>query len=287
MGIDFSKFTQTVQAVVPVFQNRFQYHRKKFLLHPGVDDGWYSVAMTGNDAKVMEAVYVSGTYVGVRPVKGYTYNNMFIFHNFDSAKRNFKKEVQAELLFNTFQTFSSVEAIPWEDGKFYAYQPNYSDLKIYEVKALYDSEEQVDLDSVKGITPELRTLYLFHTIQRQTLQLELEKLRKEEDKRLWMESLPGRLHTVFKAAGATVINYELSGHRAVIDWELDSTHRRYNSVIDTRNFRVIEAGYCMSGHDREHTAGSLVQLAKDYEERRLTHITRFTGSDNERDPWDD
>lgn len=286
MPIDFSKFTQTVAAVVPVHNNRFQYNRKKFTVSP-VEDGWYEVVMTGNDAQIMHPAYVSSHNLSVKPTRGYTYNNMFIFHNFDVAKRNFKKEVQAELLFNNFPTFSSVEVIPWEDGNFYAYQPNYSDLKIYEIKALYDSEQSVDLDSVKGITPELRTLYLFHDIQRQTIKLELEKLKKEEDKRKWLESLPGRLHTVFKAAGASVINYELNGHRAVIDWELDSTKRRYNSVIDTRDFRVIEAGYCMSGHDREHTAGSMVQLAADYEERRLTHITRFTGSDDERDHWDD
>lgn len=287
MPIDFSQFTQEVTAVVPIRGNRFQYNRKKFSVRT-TEDGWYQVTMQGNTATVVGAAYVAGTDLGMKPVKGYTYNNMFIFQNFDSAKRRLQKEVQMELFFNTFQSFSAVEAIFWEDGNLYAYQPNYNDLKVYDVKSLYDSEQSLDLNTVKGITPELRTLYLFHEIQRQQMKLQLEMVQKEEDKKKWLESLPGRLHTTFKAAGAKIINYELTGHRAVIDWELESSGRRYNSVIDTRDFRVLEAGYCMSGHDKEHTANSMIKLAEDYEERRVTHLTRTSShTGGGRDPWDD
>lgn len=274
--IDFSKFTKPQKATVPVVNNRFQYHRKKYEV-PDIEDGWYEVEVVGNKATILDAVFLSGQNLGIKPIKGYTYNNMLVFQNFDVGKRKTREEVQVNILLNNFPTFSSVEVIPWEDHNFYSYQINYQDSKIYEVKAAFDSDTPGALDTIKGITPELRTVYLFHDIQRQQVKQEAERVKKYEEKKEWLESLPGRIHTVFTNVGAKVVNYELQGKRAIVDWEMEGFNRRYNSVINTENFHVIEAGFCLSGHDKEHSVTSIVKLAEMYEDEGLTYITRDSG----------
>ena len=160
--LDFSKFEKEKTTVVPIVECKFQYNRKKYQVSQ-CEDGWYEVSLKGNDAKIIQSFY--GTLENVDYILGFTYNNNLIFQNFDVGKRKLNKDIQCELFLNTSQTFSSVKCVLWEDNRVYYFEPNYSDTSIYEVKALYDEEKNVG--ELKGITPELRTLSLFHDIERQ------------------------------------------------------------------------------------------------------------------------
>jgi hypothetical protein len=49
---------------------------------------------------------------------------------------------------------------------------------------------------------------------------------------------------------------------------------KYNSVLDSQTFMVLEAGYCMSNDDKRHNITSMVKTAEEYEQKDLTYITR-------------
>jgi hypothetical protein len=115
---------------------------------------------------------------------------------------------------------------------------------------------------------------LFHALERDQLKKVLiEKVAKEEHERR-MKDIPYRLNKIFENAGATLLNYSLSNKRIIVDWEIMGQKHRYNSVIDAATFKIIEAGYCMSGDDKRHNVTSLVKTAEEYAERNLTYITR-------------
>lgn len=151
------------------------------------------------------------------------------------------------------------------------------------MKSAYDSES--DLKLLKGITPEMRCLYLFHDLQRQHTR-ELIKIAEEEQRRKieegereairaeFMRTWEGRLSTMFDLVGAEVIHIRFDSRtkNAIIDWKLNDLE--FNSVIDVSTGRIVEAGYCMSGHDHEHNITSMVKFAEDYDERGVIYYTR-------------
>lgn len=270
--INLEKFTQEKEAIVPITDGQFQYQRKRYYKRNNVS-GWHQVRINGNTYEVISPVYLEAETVAFKTIKGYTYHNNIIFQNFDVAKRKLNAEVMKPLHFNNVETFSSIEAIAWEDSDLYYYKPNYSDSKIFELKQKYDMNES--FDGLKGITPELKTLFLFHEIEKQKIKEEQDKIRLAKELEEYKKTLQGRLLLTFGRVGAKVLKYSVSGKRITVDWSLDSIGQQFNSVIDYDSFRIIEAGYCMSGSDRDHSVTSMVELAKDYDEDNLIHKTRY------------
>lgn len=278
MSINLSKFSQEIEAVVPILQGKFIYRRKMYDTLDSDLDGWYKVKIKNNSATPLEESYFLDSS-NLSTIKGYTCNNVIVFQNFDVAKRKYNLQVSSTLNLNKADSFSSINAVVWEDGKVYYDSLNYSDNYIYDIKSCFDSDQ--DIRNLKGVTPELKTLFLLHSIEREQLR-ELEKIRLEDlakeerearEKEL-MSTLQGRLKVTFSRAGATLLNYSLSNNRVIVDWVLDSSGQEFNSVLDSRTLAVIEAGYCMSNEDNKHNATSMVKLAEDYEERDLIYITR-------------
>jgi len=282
--IDLSKFTSETKACVPVRNNAFQYNRKKYVLN-NISDGWYYVKMWGNSAVVLNDIVDLDTLENIKLVNGYVYNNQIVFQNFDVAKRNFNLEMMAPLHFNNAPSFTPIRAAYWEDKSLYFYDVRYSDFISYLVVAAIESGS--DIKTIKGVTPELKTLSLFYLIEKQKLEEQLAKLRQETERKNFLSSLPGRLQSAFAAVGAVLINFTQQGKRIIVDWQLQQTKRKYNSVLDADSFKVVEAGYCMSGHDKEHSLTSMVLLAEDYEKRHVTVITRQNDSRTYRDDNND
>jgi hypothetical protein len=282
MKINFEDLVKAERVQVPIRDGKFVYNHKKYKIKDRELAGWFLVELEGNKAKVVEQVYdFSELEKKYKSVKGFTYNNSIVFQNFDSAKRKWNFEISNPIHFNSAQSFSAIKAIVWENKEIYFIQPDYTNIKIFDIKTAYDEEDSIE--DMKDVTPELRTVFLFHNIERENLRemerqrLEMERLALEAEERRrreeeLMRTIPGRLQITFNRAGASLRNYSISNHRITVDWTLHGQH--YNSVIDARTFRVLEAGYCMSGEDRKHNITSLVKLAEDYEERGLTHITR-------------
>ena len=280
--INLNKFIQPKQIIAPVLNGHFPYERKRYTVSS--PDGWSLIELSSNSAKLIRPVLAEIELVvpSKNTIKGYTYNNNIVFQNFDVAKRKTKFDVMAPLHLNSSPTFSSIEAVIWEDSKLYFYRPNYSDFKISEVSRNCLSDGSGDTVGLKGVTPELKTVFLFHSIERQNIQKLLEEAKKKEKEEEFKKSIPGKLFWSFQAVGAKVLNYTQEGKRIVVDWSLGS--QEFNSVIDTDTFRIVESGFCMSGDDKRHSISSMILTAKDYQKDRLIHKTRST-SDDEEDEW--
>lgn len=277
--IDFEKFTMIQTFVAPVLNHKCQCNRKKYTVDS--EDGWYRITVKGNF--IVERIPISiemENFPAKSIIKGYTYGNKIVFQNFDVAKRKAGTDVMAPLNFNQSATFSSIEAIIWEDKHIYYYRPNYADVAIYEIKSHFDSEE--DIRNVKGVSPELRTLYLFHDIERQQLQelqkaiqREAEQKQREKEMEQFKQTLQGKLIATFNRAGAQVLSYSVLRDTIIVDWKLLESNQTFNSVIELETFRIKEAGFCLSGSDRDHSAQSMILLAQDYEEQGLIYKTRY------------
>ena len=268
--INFSNLASERSVVVPVLKKAFQFERKKYFID--CDDGWWVVSLNGNKAIAQQPYIWVGDEKNYKWVFGYSYGNQLVFSNFDIAKRIGNFDVLVPLHFNTSETFSSIRVVLWETKQFFYVCPNYADIKIYDVKMTYDTEQS--LDSLKGITPELKTLYLFHSFERDQLKEILRQTIEKENHEKRMHEIPYRLKMTLERSGAKLLGYSQSGNRIIIDWELDNGEYKYNSVIDADSWMVIEAGYCLSGGDKKLNLTSLAKTAEEYEDRDVIFITR-------------
>lgn len=273
--IDFSKIHKDTEAVVPVLNGRFQYLRKKYFLAQHYN-GWAKVSLRGNKAFLIqefpdpEIIDYESIKISGRTILGYSYNDQIIFQNFDVAKRNHNFRIMEPLHLSLSDTFKSLDAIVWEDRNIYYYKPNYRDSLIYEVSRMFVEDQ--DINRIGGVTPELKTLYLFHDIERKRIKEAQEKAQREEEIKRFQETLEGRLLTSFSRVGARVLTYSIKRDRITVDWSIGS--QEFNSIIDASTLRVLEAGYCMSGDDRRHNITSLVITAKDYDDEGKIYKTR-------------
>jgi hypothetical protein len=277
MPINFTSLASSKTIIAPILHKSFQYNKKKYQIE--VEDGWWILTIEGNKASPIEpymwldeTVLVNCENKKFSFVKGYTYGNQIIFQSFDAAKRNWDIGLTAPLHFNQVETFSPIVAIVWENGQFFYAFINYLDQKIYEIKLAYDNEES--LDGLKGVTPELRTLYLFHALERDQIKEMLKQQFEKEEHEKRMQEIPYRLRVTLERAGASLLGYSTSGNRIIIDWQLKDGSFKYNSVINATSWMVEEAGYCLSGGDKRLNVTSLAKTAEEYEDRGVTFLTR-------------
>ena len=263
--IDFESLAKSYKVVVPVLNKKFIFNKKSY--HVNAENGWWLVEIKGNRVRALEPS-IKDTY----NIMGYTCNNLIIFHNADVAKRKYKLDVSVELNFNQSSTFEPIRAEVWEDGKVYYVGPNYSEFKSLELKDILESDGSIEKE--KGITPELRMVYLFHSLEKARLKELAELAKAKADHERMMKDVPYRLTAIFQRSGAQVINFSIKDKRIKVDWKFKDYDYKYNTIVDYDSWKIIEAGYCMSGDDKRHNITSLVKTAEEYEEKNLIYITR-------------
>lgn len=275
--LNLEKFISKYTVIAPVLDGLFQYNRKKYSID--ASDGWKELTIQGNHVLNVRDVFIE-QYEMKNTLQGYTYGDMIIFQNFDVAKRKVDQGFIIPLHFCNVPTFYPVEAILWEDYKLYFYKQNYKDILAFEISNNLNEDGTGSLEGIKGVTPELKTVFLFHSIEKQNqkkLIQEAERKGKEEE---FKQSLPGRLYISFAQVGAELLNYTVERDRITVEWQLQGS-RKFNSVIDAATFKIIEAGYCMSRDDSRHNITSMVLTAEEYEKKNLIHITRSLYDDDE------
>lgn len=271
--LDLTKIASIQEVTVPIISNSFQYNRKKYNTIVPYIDGWYRVKISGNTVQVVDSVFIEIDPIKAPTIKGYTYGAQIIFQNFDVAKRKLNKEIMAPLLLNSVESFAAVEAYIWEDGNLFYKSHNIADIQLIDIKMMFD--ENKSIKDTKGLTPELKTVYLFHEIQRQKYIKEMEALKKENDRLDYLRSFPGKLENLFKNVGATLVRFtKQAKDRIEVIWKIDSYPEEFNSIIDATSLRVLEAGYCMSGDDKRHSVSSMILTADDYAKRNKIHRIR-------------
>ena len=175
--LNLNSIDKPISAVVPIKNNSFTYNRKRYSTL--LEDGWYLVDIKGNMVLNFRPDLPNRNMVKI--VKGYTYNNSLIPYNFDSARRNYGVDVFVSLNFNNIPTMSAVEAVVWEDNSFYFYQQDFMNTIIFEIQNCIDNEGNIDIKGKKGFTPEIKTLLLFHSIEKKN-QIALKKQLEEKKK---------------------------------------------------------------------------------------------------------
>jgi hypothetical protein len=275
MALDLEALAKPKQFIVPVRGGAFLLDNKPYRIK--ADDGWWIVEIKNNRVKAIEQANADDT-LSARSIYGFTHHNQIIFQNFDVARRKFGLGLQSPLHFNQSQTFEAIRAVVWEDGEVYWAEPNYAEVNIFNLKDLLEDDQT--LEGVKGITPELRTVFLNHALEKEAIKQALEAAKRKEDHERMMRDIPYRLQHTFQRAGAEMVNFSISGKRIIVDWKEQGSDTRYNSVIDAETWMVIEAGYCMSGDDKRHNISSMVKTAQIYQEQhKHVNITRFHGDD--------
>jgi hypothetical protein len=268
MKINFEALASAREVTVPIKDKTFRFENRYY--STSAEDGWWKVRIKGNSAEAIEETIPAISEIDL--VRGYTYNNNIVFENFDVAKRKWKAGLQCELNLNRAGSFEYVRAAVWENKRVYFVEALYGYPLVMDLKLMCD--EGLTLEHAKGVTPELRTVYLFHALEKESQRKIAEETKKKEDHERMMRDIPYRLAMTFQRSGAELVRHQLTGSRIICDWKIPGSEFEYNSVIDSRTWMVVEAGYCMSHDDKRHNITSMVKTAEDYEDRGLTYITR-------------
>ena len=121
-------------------------------------------------------------------------------------------------------------------------------------------EKEGDITKIKDVTPAMRMAYSFHMLERK-------RRDAEEPQNFIKESL--------RLSGAEMIRLVKRARGYEVTWRLGG------HVINTMfgfNYRVLEAGFCVSGYDKDHTIRSLPSLLQGYvEEGSYIHLMRTVG----------
>jgi hypothetical protein len=227
-----------------------------------VDNGIYSVNMDVDDfwstlelANIVDAVAFFRKASRIRVLRGVSFHNGMIPDNPVAFAK-----IPLEVKDGQFEEFEYVEAAILKDKVNYFIQTlaTNESYALMDLKTCFDKNG--DVTKLKNLTPPMRIVYGFHM---------LEKKRKEEQEPV--NAITSRM----TASGAEVVSIRpdrLTKGFEVI-WKLMG--HTINTLLD-KNFRVIEAGFCVSGYDRTQSASSLPNLLKTYrKEGSHIHILRY------------
>lgn len=270
--IDLRQFTKEQLVVIPIVDGwgKAQGGRKVEL---AVEDGWYWVFL-GNTVRLdrkarpaevehafrdwgeMKRVYALGE-------EGIPINFDNFFHGQDNSS--------IEVKFLNLQPFEVAKIIYSYDRRYYyaIQDPAFQRDVLKQMKEAFEADRT--LDNIKGVTPELRYYWLILNLQKQAYREfeELERMRiseAEKQKRIaeFQATFAGRLQKTIEAAdGILLLWSKVNATSYMVHWKVRGTDQVVKSTIrDT--MQILSLGFCASGHDREHSLASAVQLAKMY-----------------------
>lgn len=194
-------------------------------------------------------------------VNGYSFGKSMITQNYiEWTKKGIPLPV--ELKGSLAEDWEFVKAVYFPKQKmFYYLESVYIGLYaiLFEVKEAF--ENRIPLDTIKGITPEMRILYTFHCIQRLKNEEEIKRLEMVNK----LKTVEGRLKYVIEQSGGRLLQYkEINGIGYEVIWQ--AFGEKINTVINY-DFAVLEAGYCVSGYDKLQSMSSVVKLLHDYKDQ--------------------
>jgi hypothetical protein len=169
------------------------------------------------------------------------------------------EKIPIKVIDATYDEMEEVEIVSIKDRLYYFIQ-TLCTAKAYPLMDLKDALEEKkpkDISGFKDVTPDMRIVYIFHL---------LEKKKKE------MEEPVNAIKQIMSESGASVSSVRKTNRGFVVQWSCSG--ETINTLLDN-NFRVREAGFCVSSYDRTQSAQSVVNLLKDYvEEGSYIHKNR-------------
>jgi len=243
-----------------VLNNTFYSNRMESKVH-NITNGIYSMNMDVDDfrstlsiADIIEAKKYFNKASTIKLIKGLSFHDGIIPTNPIAYKK-----IPIKIIDATYDEFEEIEAVNVRDNFHYFLQSIQSNntYMLMDIKESFETKKNINIDNMSGITPEMRILYTFHFIER----------KKKE-----MSEPINFIKTSMTETGANVISVVKKNTGYEVTWKFK--HTTINTLLD-KEYKVIEAGFCVSGYDRTQSAKSVVNLLKDYEEEGShIHITR-------------
>lgn len=227
----------------------------------GVSNGIYSLDMSVDDfrstlsiANILDAKKYFNKASTIKVIRGLSFHDGIIPLNPIAYKKIPLKIVDA-----TYDEFEEVEVVSIRDNFYYYIQSVQTDkaYSLMDIKEAFESKKNINIDAMAGLSPEIRLLYTFHLIERKN---------KE------MSEPVNFIKKIMSDTGADVGKIVKKNTGYEVTWSF--RNNTINTLLD-KDFRVIEAGFCVSGFDKTQSAKSVVNLLKDYqEEGSYIHLTR-------------
>lgn len=275
--LDLARFAVKQEVVVPIVDGWGQWQGRR-LYSPNQEAGWYRVILpAGTIAGKASPLTIHKALEAQKKHLVYALGREGIPLNFGTFKVNGWGE-SVDVNFMDVPIFEVVQIVYWEDKRFYFYDTESVRQRrlIQEIKGIFGRSG--DLSKVRGATPELRYYFILCNLQQESARFanELAKYtlsESERNKRVaeYAATLDGRLKNAIEQAGGTLVKYYKSGKGYMVEWELND--QTIKSTIRD-DLRIINAGFCLSGYDKEHTLNSITHLAKMYQEDDVLNITR-------------
>ena len=254
-----------------VVNNMLYSNRVQFAVEQ--DNGIYSMDMSKDDfretlapANIDDARKYFSNASKVEIIRGISFHDGLIPENPVAYEKLPLRVVDA-----TYDDFEEVE-VALVRGKVCYFLQLLSTDKAYplmDLKDRFESETPSKFEDIKGVTPEMRVVYTFYLLEkrRQEMAILAEKRRKE------LAEPVNAIRHLMTTSGATVKNVKKVNRGFEVNW--NTAGWDINTLLD-KNFRVLEAGFCVSGHDKTQSATSVVKLLQDYVEdgHSYVHHTR-------------
>ena len=238
-----------------VIDNVFYSNRMEFKVKD-VMNGIYSVNTEQDDFKnsvniadVDNAIKFFRKSSKIKVVRGITFHDGFIPENPVSFNK-----IPIKVLDATYDDYEEIEVAILPNSVCY-FLRSISTVKAFPLIELRDSVEKdtIKLKDIKGVTPEMRIIYNFHLMEKKII--EDEKKRKEQ-----LEPI-NAITNAMKIGGAEIHNIKKVNRGYEVTWS--SEGYTLNTLL-SNDYRVIEAGFCVSGYDKTQSSTSVVHLLKDY-----------------------
>ncbi len=278
MKINLERFTQETEAIAPIVGGWGKIQGRR--VEVKTEDGWYKVLL-GNQVTILKKatqLEVFKTLRGMSKKLVYAVGTEGVPVNFDNFFRRGLGE-SVEIHFMNAQLLDMIEVVEWEDQRFYYYETVLKKQREIISGAKNAFEEKRALPEMRGLTPEIRYAFLLAEIARESYEAfsQIEKLwtlsSGELNKRV--ESIRSNFQYVITGAiakaGGTYIGHKPAGSGYIVEWEVGG--QKIKSKV-TPDLRIISAGFCLSGEDKKHSLGSVINLAKLFQENRPLYITR-------------
>lgn len=275
--IDLQRFATEETVIMPIINGLGRSGGR--LVKINCDSYWYQVRLGSKSSIIRPATMleIHKTLQSLPYHLVYAFGHEGVPLNFDVFKRlGYDKTIPVHLM--NLPLFSIAKVVQWEDKNFYYFDEDNSSKSrlVRGVKSAFDEDKP--LGSLKGVSPELRYYFLLGSLQKESFRAleELAKFvlsREEEARRIAAirEHFPNRVRDAIANAGGEFGKIYRSGRGYMVEWTVGG--QTVKSTIRD-DLRIISAGFCLSGHDREHTMNSIIHLAKMYQEDRDLFITR-------------
>jgi len=236
-----------------IYNNKFFSNRMELKVHGDFVNGIYSMDMDQDDfgstisfANINDAKKYFKKSSKIDLIKGVSFKDGIIPENPVKYKK-----IPIKVLGAIYDDFEEIEIVSIK-GKVYYFLDILYGQKSYalmDLKEAFETDEKIDISKIKNVTPEMKIVYTFMSI---------EKAQNEKKE-------PVEFITSLMAETGATVNYIKELNRGFeVSWTLGSN--TINTFLD-KEYKVLEAGFCVSGYDNTQSAQSVVNLLKDYEDQ--------------------